>query len=944
VAAAGWSHDLPGKILVATLPTSDGSPDLSEIRQRSYQAFLRRLAESSPAARWWSAVVITAGSQAQAELYRQQIRQRSERGYLPRDVLWHVVPDPEGRHIGSGGATLRALQALGSCDPAWWNRNRVLVIHAGGESRRLPEYSLTGKIFGILPALTPWGDNSTVFDETMALSTLWVERFSSGLVVSSGDVVLTFHSPDLDWNRPGVAGAAMRQPIEVGTRHGVYALDEHGSVYSFLQKPTPLQVRAAGGMLRDDQVALDIGLLHFDSDLAASLSRFASTLPSIPFLDLYQHFTLSLTGEAPCPIPELAAMLGGVAFHCSLVRGSFTHVGTTSHFRRLFTGGVVDSILSPGSILGPGALAIECHRTQPIRIGAGAIAHGLTDLAGPITVTEDTVCHQIPVLLPDGRRGFVVRTYGVEDDPKTPTWFGRPIREVLKTLDLDEEEVWPGLPEQERCLWNARLFRFNNDSLPRLSIATSTEHADAETLAESRERRRQASWQASAVALARSGTDVRSLLIHAPGLNALAETARALTADAAGLEATTPSEAASRHFHASLFYQQAGLEEESAHARRTAFSAVQKAVAARALPSFSNNRQQNSACRSLVTVSAPARIDFGGGWSDTPPFCLDWGGTVFNVGITLNDVYPIQTTVRLLEEPLIRLISSGAAEILTAESISQSAAVGSPFAVHRAALEMLSFLRPGEPIPGLEIRTEVTLPMGSGLGTSSILAATVLKALMAMRGEDVSVQELSDLVLALEQFMTTGGGWQDQVGGIYPGAKLTMTGPGPGQRLRVEPVECPPGFAERFVLYYTGLRRIAKDLLEQVVGRYLAREVQAVQVLHSIKTLAVEMAYAMKESDWDYFGSLLDRHWQLNQILDPHTTNAPINALLERVRPHISGGKLAGAGGGGFLMLLAKTPGDAQDLRRLLASLPSPGAVYNWAVAPFGLHETMGGK
>jgi fucokinase len=253
---------------------------------------------------------------------------------------------------------------------------------------------------------------------------------------------------------------------------------------------------------------------------------------------------------------------------------------------------------------------------------------------------------------------------------------------------------------------------------------------------------------------------------------------------------------------------------------------------------------------------------------------------------------------------------------------------------------MLGLVRPGEPIAGLEIRTDVNLPVGSGLGTSSVLAATVLKALLSMRGEEVSVQELSDLVLALEQFMTTGGGWQDQVGGVYPGAKLTMTGPGPRQRLRVEPVQCPAAFAERFVLYYTGIRRIAKDLLAQVVGRYLAREVQTVQVLHSIKTLAVEMAYAMRESDWDYLGSLLDRHWLLNQILDPHTTNAPINALLEQVRPYISGAKLAGAGGGGFLMLLAKSPDDAQDLRRFLASLPGPGALYEWAVAPLGLHRS----
>ena len=927
--------------IATAAPSVYDAAEWDATRQRSYHVFLQGLAQSAAAFPWWSAVVVTAGSMAQAELYRQQIRHRSEHGYLPRNVSWHVVSDPEGRRIGSGGATLRALQALGRCDPAWWTRNRVLVIHAGGESRRLPEYSLTGKLFGVLPAHTPWGANSTVFDETLALSTLWLERFSSGLAVSSGDVVLTFDAADLDWDRPGVAGAAIRQPIEVGTRHGIYVLDERGRVYSFLQKPTPAQARVAGGILPGNTVALDTGLLHFDPALSARLSQLASTLPEIPFLDLYQQFTLSLTGEAPCALPELAALLHGVAFHCSLVEGTFTHVGTTSHFRRLFQGGVVDSILAPGSELGAGALAIECHLAEPIRVGAGAIVHGLTDSSGPMTVAEDTVVHQVPVHLPDGRRGFVVRSYGVEDDPQTPTWFGHPILEVLRTLELDPEEVWPGIPQDERCLWNAQLFPFNHNALPRLSLATSTEYADAEALAEARDRRRDANWRASAVALARSETDVRPLLIHAPGINALAETGRALSTEAGGIEASAPSEAASRHLQASLFYDQAGLAEESARARSAAFAAVQKAVAARTLPSFRSDGHGSLACTSCLTVSAPARIDFGGGWSDTPPFCLDWGGTVFNMAITLNGAYPVRTTVRPLSEPVVRLISSEATELLTSGCYSSAAEGGSPFAIHRAALDMLGFMRPGEPMAGLEIRTEVNLPMGSGLGTSSVLAATVLKALMSMRGVDVSAQELSDLVLALEQFMTTGGGWQDQVGGIYPGAKLTITGPGPRQRLRVEPVPCPEGFAERFVLYYTGIRRIAKDLLGQVVGRYLAREVQAVQVLHSIKTLAMEMAYAMRESDWDYFGSLLDRHWQLNQILDPHTTNAPINALLEQVRPYISGTKLAGAGGGGFLMLLANTPDDARNLRRCLASLPGPGALYEWAVAPLGLHESV---
>ena len=87
------------------------------------------------------------------------------------------------------------------------------------------------------------------------------------------------------------------------------------------------------------------------------------------------------------------------------------------------------------------------------------------------------------------------------------------------------------------------------------------------------------------------------------------------------------------------------------------------------------------------------------------------------------------------------------------------------------------------------------------------------------------------------------------------------------------------------MLYNTGIQRMAKNLLRQVVSRYLARETATIQVLHSIKTLAVEMSYAMAEGEWKHLGQLLDRHWQLNQVLDPHTNNAPITAILDVPAP-----------------------------------------------------------
>ena len=196
--------------------------------------------------------------------------------------------------------------------------------------------------------------------------------------------------------------------------------------------------------------------------------------------------------------------------------------------------------------------------------------------------------------------------------------------------------------------------------------------------------------------------------------------------------------------------------------------------------------------------------------------------------------------------------------------------------------------------------------------------------------------------MRLEQRMTTGGGWQDQAGGIFPGAKLLITGPGLRQRIRVQPVLWSDArqaeFGRHMVLYNTGIQRVAKDLLRQVVSRYLVRETATVQVLHSIKTLATEMSYAMAEGDWRHLGALLDRHWRLNQILDPHTTNAPINAILERARPWIHGAKLAGAGGGGFLMLLARDEEAATALRRELAQdNAAHGAVVPFQLAPDGL-------
>jgi hypothetical protein len=161
--------------------------------------------------------VLTASSTRQADRYMDEIRRRQHQGKIP-PALYLAVPDAGGRRIGSGGATLNALRELDNRLGLPWENARVLIIHSGGDSRRLPQYSLSGKLFGALPVTTVWGEVSTVFDEFLALSSSWAARLPAGLVVASGDVVLTFDSTPLDWSRPeSWTGALDRSPCGTGT-------------------------------------------------------------------------------------------------------------------------------------------------------------------------------------------------------------------------------------------------------------------------------------------------------------------------------------------------------------------------------------------------------------------------------------------------------------------------------------------------------------------------------------------------------------------------------------------------------------------------------------------------------------------------------------------------------------------------------------------------------
>ena len=206
-------------------------------------------------------------------------------------------------------------------------------------------------------------------------------------------------------------------------------------------------------------------------------------------------------------------------------------------------------------------------------------------------------------------------------------------------------------------------------------------------------------------------------------------------------------------------------------------------------------------------MDAAARIDFGGGWTDTPPYSLERNSYVLNAAISLNGVLPITVEAQWLNEPVILLESRDIGEQYSpryAGDIMDHRNPADPFALAKAALVLKGFV-PMNASPnaslasimrylpgGIRLTTQTSIPRGSGLGTSSIMAGAVLACLGALSGEQTDDSSLFDQVLSVEQMMTTGGGWQDRVGGLVGGVKLVTSEPGVRQRLAVQPApaEC----------------------------------------------------------------------------------------------------------------------------------------------------------
>lgn len=929
----------------------------------------------------WDYVILTASNEQQAEGFRKQIEER--KSFLPKHTKFVAIPDRDGKRVGSGGATLEVLKYLRSQEESF-EKLRVLVIHSGGDSKRVPQYSALGKLFSPVPHKLPNGRNSTLFDEFMICMSSVPSRIREGMVLLSGDVLLLFNPLQIDYNNVGAAAISFKEHVETGKNHGVYLNGENGNVKCCLQKKSVEVLRSVGAVNDSDCVDIDTGALIFSTEMMESLYSLIATpedydrhVNAKTRLSLYADFLYPLAEDSTLEdfykekpegefCPELTAARERVwnvlrPYRMKLLRlapAKFIHFGTTREILGLMNGGVdeykdlgwsrivgssikgdtggYNSVLSSRSTIGEGCYLEVSYVHRNSKIGDHCVLSYIE--VSDREIPDNVVLHGLKQR--DGR--FVVRIFGIGDNPKENKLFGKDLDELEQKLGV---RLWEN---SAHSLWEANLYAEADNIQDGVDAALNLYRIVNDESAADIEQWRNA--EKKSLCSGFNAADPDAIIAwnrRMEDLVAMDEITKAIRhkVPAQKLQKRTTltkiqKEWLKKRLDKSDFGERMrlhyylGVVLEDENEIQECFHIIQAEMLEATVKSLSYNENARIVT-DRHTVNLPLRVNWGGGWSDTPPYCNENGGTVLNVAILLNGKKPVEVTLERIDELKIVFDSRDMdvhGEFDTIEPLQATGDPFDPFALQKACLLACGIIpQKGYKLEdilrrlggGFVMHSEVTdVPKGSGLGTSSILSAACVKAVFEFTGIEFTEEDLYAHVLAMEQIMSTGGGWQDQVGGATPGLKYISSMPGLKQEIKVTHVEIPESarkeLDERFVLIYTGQRRLARNLLRDVVGRYVGNEPDSLFALEEIQKTAALMRFELERGNVDGFAKLLDYHWELSEKVDAGSSNTLIEQIFSSIEELIDGRLVCGAGGGGFLQVILKKGITREDVENRL--------------------------
>ena len=823
------------------------------------------------------------------------------------DEEYFCTCDPIGHRLGSGGGTSWLLMEAMKGDKAetfdeWLAKEKRILVHAGGQSKRLPSYAVSGKVLMPLPVFR-WERGQKLSQNLLSVQLPLYEKMMQmapeniHTMIVSGDVLIRATQPLQAIPQADVVCYGLWLDASVAKNHGVFVSDRRSPsvLKQMLQKPS---VKTLSELQKDHFYLTDIGVWML-SDKAVRLlmersivgnpietreTRISCHYSPSDFkeYDLYSEFGCALGTDPSIPDSELSELSVAIV---PLSGGEFYHFGTSQE--------MISSTLRLQNLVNDQREIMHLDRKPHPSI---FVQNAVTKI--PFTEENTNIWVENSYI---GEKWHLTHDHVITGVPKNDWEINLEPGECIDVVPVGESDY--------------EIRRYHIDE-PQNSNELAEKANLYRLFAQRREFRKQnwsalvKNWRHSVfyqLDLADAQEEFKNLGIPLP--EPLEDDAPLMT-----------------RIHNAMFRRESDK----------AFGLLREGILEG--QEIVGTPQRDIADDQIVWGRSPVRIDIAGGWTDTPPYCLMEGGNVINFAIELNGQPPLQVYIKPSREYhiVLRSIDLGAMEVVeTNEQLTDFMHVGSPFSIPKAALVLAGFgshngIRTLCDIHsqleefgcGIELTLLSAIPAGSGLGTSSILAATVLGALNDFCGLGWDKNEIGRRTLMLEQMLTTGGGWQDQFGGILSGVKLLQTGRGFDQSPKVRwlpnDLWTQPEYRACHLLYYTGITRTAKSILAEIVRRMFLNHSGEIRQLREMKDHTMEMYEAIQQNDFRHMGFLVRKTWAQNQALDYGTNPQAVSNLTDLIDDLCLGYKLPGAGGGGYLYMIAKDPEAAVRIKQIL--------------------------
>ena len=872
---------------------------------------------------------------------------------------WFCINDPIDHKLGSGGGTTWLLTQAYENEMAhsdannqktfdeWLSSEKRLLLHAGGQSRRLPAYAPSGKVLTPVPVFR-WERGQRLSQDLLSLQIPLYKKImdaapsSLHTMIVSGDVLIRTTQPLQPIPEADVVCYGLWLGPEIAKNHGVFvsSCDTPSVLKCMLQKPSPATL---GTIQKDHYYLTDIGIwLLSDKAVKVLMSHKGE-------YDLYSEFGGAM-GTEPTLNDEAVKELKVAILPLS--GGEFYHFGTSHE--------LLSSTLAIQNLVNDQRLIMHHSRKpHPCIFIQNSITKKAVDssneevwiensyISEGWSISQKNIITGVPKnnwnitlapgqcidIVPMGETQYVVRPYGFNDrfageEQQRPQF---PIVDNIDEAGLVLRYMLNQETEGEDKGKGKAIF----EKAQKISAEQISATANLRRLFEQRREFRKHNWSALA-------DNYEHSVFYQLDLN---DAAKEFKANGIAMPKPLPDSAPLLTRMKDAMFR--GDNDKAFGLLREGIVKTSNAngINMPTLSSMSNK----VATDQIVWGRSPVRIDIAGGWTDTPPFCLMEGGSVVNLAIELNGQQPIQTYVKPCREHhvVLKSIDLGASEIVeTYEQLADFKRVGSPFSIPKAALALAGFLPQysQEKYPdlksqlmafgcGIEITLLSAIPAGSGLGTSSVLAATVLGTINDFLSLGWDKNEICHKTLVLEQLLTTGGGWQDQFGGVLQGVKLLQTCKGFEQQPIVHwlPTDLytQPEYQACHLLYYTGITRTAKTILAEIVQKMFLNDHDQVALLREMKAHSLQMYEAIQRNDFKEMGKLVGKTWLQNQAIDAGTNPMEVKKLTDLIDDLCLGYKLPGAGGGGYLYMVAKDPEAAARIKVILnANRPNGNARF----------------